>query len=166
MELQHLHTDFFFSFLFCSYISSYSSFLYVCLSHLQYMKDINVLLTRGVSSYPHRDKYPEALYTYWQEPVADVHWSCTVNKAHTNITYQYHELSNPVKWKLCLDSPKGVTVKGVLSFLPRSNSHPVMSSMSLSYLRFKQTVKLLTHPLLTCKYKENGTQALRGKCRG
>lgn len=35
----------------------------------------------------------------------------------------------------------------------RHSCHWAMSNTSLGYLRFKQTVELLTHPLLTCKYK-------------
>lgn len=44
-------------------------------------------------------------------------------------------------WRCCIISSE------------RHSCHWAMSNTSLGYLRFKQTVELLTHPLLTCKYK-------------
>lgn len=98
---------------------------------------------------------PRRLHAGWQEPVVPL--VCT----HTEIS------GNKEMGKLCLGSPKGVTFKGgVLCLLRQYNRHPQMSSVSLGCLRFKQTVQLLPHPPLTCKYKGTGPHTLQVNCSG
>lgn len=102
---------------------------------------------------------PRRVHARWQEPVEPL------VRTHTEISHQHS--GNKVMGKLCFGSPKGVTFKGgVLCLLSQYNCHLQPSSVSLGCLRFKQTVQLLTHPPLTCKYEGTGPHTLQVNCSG
>lgn len=151
--LQHFSSLFFFL----------SSYPYVSFKHIH---DVNALLTRGVGprlSYRHRQIPRNTIHTLTGTTCRGSPGPAAVNTLISALSI-ININSLTLQMLIVFGLPQRChSWRCFIISSERHNRHWAMSNTSLGYLRFKQTVELLTHPLLTCKYKREWPAGPRGQ---